>query len=114
MIIKKFSSKEKQIINSTLEIKPTLFNEDICYLSPLWNAIDFINKINSDTWFMQDNQSFSAKGVFLKLNYQLKLMIHEKFLGVKKGIVFDYKFNLRKNSKTLKKKYSILDINYKK
>lgn len=110
MIINKLSNKENQIINITLEIKPKIFNKDRFYLSEPWNTKDFINKINSDTSFVQDNQDFSEIGKLKWLHYQLNRMTQGKLLRLKKCIFFD----LRQNSKTLKNKYEIIDFHYSK
>ena len=114
MIINKSINKENKIIDIALEINPTIFNEERSYFYQPCNAKDFINKKNSDTWFVQYNKSFSEKGKLERPHYQSNLTTQGNFLGVKKGILFDVKLDLRENSKTLKNKYAILDFHHTK
>ena len=74
MKVNKLRNKENQIINGPLEIKPKIFNDDRGYFYETWNAKDFEAKIDSETSFVQDNQSFSLRGTLRGLHYQLNPM----------------------------------------
>tara|TARA_B100000212_G_scaffold342216_1_gene328254 strand:+ start:2912 stop:3322 length:411 start_codon:yes stop_codon:yes gene_type:complete len=106
MIISKLSNKENTIINFILEIMPKIFNQERDYLFEHLNAKNFIKKINSETSFTQGNPAFSERGTLKALNYKFNRLIQVKLASVKEGIVFYF----RKNSKTQKNKYSIVDL----
>ena len=108
MKVKKLRNKENEIINGPLEIKPRIFNDHRGYFYETWNAKDFQNKINSDTSFVQDNQSFSEKGTLRGLHYQLDPMAQGKLVRVTQGKVFDVIVDLRQNSKTFKSWTSLI------
>ena len=110
MIINKLINKENKIINFILEIMPKIFNQERDYLFEQLNAKDFIKKINSYNSFTQDNQALSERGTLKALNYKLNRLIQVKIASLKESIVFDF----RRNSKTQKNKYSILDLKYTK
>ena len=108
MKVNKLSNKKNQIINGPLEIKPKIFNDDRGYFYETWNAKDFEAKIDSETSFVQDNQSFSERGTLRGLHYQLNPMAQGKLVRVTKGIVFDVVVDLRKNSNTFKSWTSLI------
>ncbi len=108
MKVKKLRNKENQIINGPLEIKPQIFNDDRGYFYETWNAKDFEAKIDSETSFVQDNQSFSERGTLRGLHYQLNPMAQGKLVRVTKGIVFDVIVDLRKKSNTFKSWASLI------
>ena len=91
-----------------MEIKPKIFNDDRGYFYETWNAKDFEANINSETSFVQDNQSFSERGTLRGLHYQLNPMAQGKLVRVTKGIVFDVIVDLRKNSRTFKSWTSLI------
>jgi dTDP-4-dehydrorhamnose 3,5-epimerase len=53
--------------------------------------------------FIQDNHSFSKKGVLRGLHYQLPPYEQGKLVGVVKGAVFDVAVDIRKDSSTFGK-----------
>ena len=108
MKVNKLRNKENQIINGPLEIKPKIFNDDRGYFYETWNAKDFEANINSETSFVQDNQSFSERGTLRGLHYQLNPMAQGKLVRVTKGIVFDVIVDLRQKSKTFKSWTSLI------
>ena len=108
MKLNKLRNKENQIINGPLEIKPKIFNDDRGYFYETWNAKDFEANINSETSFVQDNQSFSERGTLRGLHYQLNPMAQGKLVRVTKGIVFDVIVDLRQNSQTFKSWTSLI------
>ena len=108
MKVNKLRNKENQIINGPLEIKPKIFNDDRGYFYETWNAKDFEAKIDSETSFVQDNQSYSERGTLRGLHYQLNPMAQGKLVRVTKGIVFDVIVDLRQKSKTFKSWTSLI------
>ena len=108
MKVNKLRNKENQIINGPLEIKPKIFNDDRGYFYETWNAKDFEANINSETSFVQDNQSFSERGTLRGLHYQLNPMSQGKLVRVTKGMVFDVIVDLRQKSKTFKSWTSLI------
>ena len=108
MKVNKLRNKENQIINGPLEIKPKIFNDDRGYFYETWNAKNFKSKINSETSFVQDNQSFSKVGTLRGLHYQLNPMAQGKLVRATKGIVFDVIVDLRQKSKTFKSWTSLI------
>ncbi len=108
MKVNKLRNKENQIINGPLEIKPKIFNDDRGYFYETWNAKNFESKINSETSFVQDNQSFSKVGTLRGLHYQLNPMAQGKLVRATKGIVFDVIVDLRQKSKTFKSWTSLI------
>ena len=108
MKVNKLRNKENQIINGPLEIKPKIFKDDRGYFYESWNAKDFEKNIDSETSFVQDNQSFSEKGTLRGLHYQLNPMAQGKLVRVTKGIVFDVIVDLRHKSKTFKSWTSLI------
>ena len=108
MKFNKLRDKENQIIIGPLEIKPKIFNDDRGYFYETWNAKDFEAKIDSETSFVQDNQSFSKRGTLRGLHYQLNPMAQGKLVRVTKGIVFDVIVDLRQKSKTFKSWTSLI------
>ena len=93
-------NQNNKIINGPLEIKPKVFHDERGYFYETWNSKDFEININSDTIFVQDNQSYSKKGTLRGLHYQLDPMAQGKLVRVTKGEVFDVIVDLRQNSKT--------------
>ena len=108
MKLNKLKNKDNQIINGPLEIKPKIFNDDRGYFYETWNAKEFKKYINTNTSFVQDNQSFSQRGTLRGLHYQLNPMAQGKLVRVTKGIVFDVIVDLRQNSKTFKSWTSLI------
>jgi|1048.fasta_scaffold17722_4 dTDP-4-dehydrorhamnose 3,5-epimerase len=54
--------------------------------------------------FVQENKSLSKqKNTFRGLHYQIENFAQDKLIGVDKGQIFDYIFDLRKKSKTYNK-----------
>ena len=108
MKVNPLRNRENQIIDGPLEIKPKIFNDDRGYFYETWNAKDFEANINSETSFVQDNQSFSERGTLRGLHYQLNPMAQGKLVRVTKGIVFDVIVDLRHKSKTFKSWTSLI------
>ncbi len=70
-------------------------------------SIKRYNDFLKDIQFVQDNTSKSAKGVLRGLHFQKKPFAQGKLVGVKTGKVFDVAVDLRTDSKTYGKYFSI-------
>lgn len=87
-------------------IKPKVFYDDRGYFFESYNEKDFLdNGINIK--FVQDNQSKSKKGVLRGLHFQ-KNYPQTKLVRCIRGEVVDVAVDLRKNSNTFGKWYSVL------
>ena len=87
-------------------IKPVVFNDNRGFFYELYNEKKYsANGIN--TQFVQDNVSFSKKGTIRGLHYQLNPFSQAKLVYVIKGAVLDVVVDLRKNSPTYGKHFSI-------
>ena len=86
-------------------ISPKVFKDDRGYFLETYNKNDF-EEIEICNEFVQDNQSFSSKGVIRGLHFQINYP-QSKLVRVVKGSVFDVAVDLRKNSKTYGKYYGV-------
>jgi dTDP-4-dehydrorhamnose 3,5-epimerase len=91
-------------IEGLVEIIPAVFNDDRGWFFEFYKADRFIN--NGITYnFVQENQSFSKKGVVRGLHMQLEPHAQAKLVSVISGKVLDVVADLRAGSKTFGKVY---------
>src|SRR5690606_18698891 len=81
-------------------IEPTLFNDARGYFFESFNASRFNAAIGQTVNFVQDNQSFSTKGVIRALHYQIGDHAQAKLARVLHGKVLDVAVDLRAGSST--------------
>lgn len=81
-------------------LEPNVFNDSRGYFFESFNAKTFIEHVNSKTVFLQDNESFSTKGVLRGLHYQTGEYAQAKLVRVVQGSVLDVAVDLRQDSKT--------------
>jgi len=93
MIIKDF------FIKGLLEIIPDIYEDDRGYFFESYNQNEF-KKININDEFIQDNQSFSKKGVVRGLHLQKPPFEQGKLVRVLSGKVLDVAVDVRNGSKT--------------
>ena len=86
-------------------IEPTVFGDNRGYFLETYNKKDF-EEIGIKTEFIQDNQSKSTKGVLRGLHFQ-KENTQAKIVRCISGKVFDVAVDLRADSQTYGKWYSI-------
>ncbi|MEG0408089.1 MAG: dTDP-4-dehydrorhamnose 3,5-epimerase [Bacilli bacterium] len=86
-------------------ITPIIHKDDRGYFMETYNYNDMMT-VGLDMVFVQDNQSYSSKGVLRGLHYQVNFP-QGKLVRVIKGKVFDVAVDLRKNSKTFGQWYGI-------
>jgi len=86
-------------IEGLVEIFPKIFTDERGYFLESYNATAFA-KQGLDLTFVQDNHSFSHKGVMRGLHLQKKPFEQGKLIRVISGKVIDVVVDIRKNSKT--------------
>jgi dTDP-4-dehydrorhamnose 3,5-epimerase len=86
-------------IPDVLIIEPKVFDDDRGWFLESFNKKEFSAAIGSDITFVQDNQSFSKKGVLRGLHYQVE-QTQGKLVRVCSGSVFDVVVDLRETSST--------------
>lgn len=93
-------------IPDVILIEPKSYPDDRGYFFESFKASDF-KKANLPTHFVQDNFSFSKKGVIRGLHYQKAPKAQGKLIIVLKGSVWDVAVDIRKYSPTYLKWTSI-------
>lgn len=88
-------------------IKPTVFDDERGCFFESFNQKKFQELTGNDTVFVQDNQSYSAKGVLRGLHLQKGESAQAKLVSVVKGEVLDIAVDLRAGSKTFGKHFGI-------
>jgi dTDP-4-dehydrorhamnose 3,5-epimerase len=86
-------------IPDVLVIEPKFFNDDRGWFFESFNEKDFSSAVGEKVIFVQDNHSFSKKGVLRGLHYQMEYA-QGKLVRVCHGAVFDVAIDLRNASST--------------
>ena len=89
-------------------IEKTKFNDERGYFMEFFREDSFNGKFK-DLKFVQDNLSFSRKGVIRGLHFQKNPFAQGKLVSVLHGRIMDVAVNLRKNSKDFGK-YIITEL----
>lgn len=89
-----------------LVFEPKVFEDSRGYFFESYNEKTFLNE-NIDLRFVQDNQSSSSYGVVRGLHYQLSPHAQTKLVRVLTGTIVDIAVDIRKNSPTFSKVFSI-------
>jgi dTDP-4-dehydrorhamnose 3,5-epimerase len=89
-------------ISDVLVIEPKVFGDDRGWFFESFNENDFSAAVGEKVIFVQDNHSFSKKGVLRGLHYQTD-HTQGKLVRVSHGAVFDVVVDLRKSSLTFGK-----------
>ena len=84
-------------------LNPKVFADARGYFMETWREADFYAHIGHDVHFVQDNQSFSSRGVLRGLHYQQGEFSQAKLVRVLAGTVVDVAVDLRKDSPTFGK-----------
>lgn len=88
--------------------EPNIFEDERGYFYESYNKKFFDKEIQSNTLFVQDNQSYSKKGVIRGLHYQFYPYSQGKIIRVLKGKIFDVAIDLRINSPYYGKYQSVI------
>ena len=95
----------KTFIEDLLIIEPQLFKDDRGFFYESYNKNNLDKVIN--IVFVQDNESKSGKGVIRGLHFQAPPFEQTKLVRCISGNILDIAVDLRKNSKTYGKSFSI-------
>ena len=88
--------------------EPTLFEDERGYFMETFNNERFDSLTGQQVSFVQDNQSYSKKGVVRALHYQRGEYAQAKLVRVLRGEVLDVAVDIRRGSKTFGKHISVL------
>lgn len=89
----------KTNIEDVLIIEPNIFGDSRGYFFESFSDKEFKEKV-CDTTFVQDNESYSTKGVIRGLHYQIGEHAQAKLVRVVKGKVIDVAVDIRRGSPT--------------
>jgi dTDP-4-dehydrorhamnose 3,5-epimerase len=89
-------------------IEPKIIQDSRGYFMETFNENVFQNEIGKKIVFVQDNQSFSSKGVLRGFHYQTGDHAQAKLVRVLQGEVLDVAVDIRPNSSTYGHYVSIL------
>ncbi len=98
----------KTTIEGCYELIPRVFNDERGYFFESFNQFAFETQTGTKVDFVQDNQSYSTRGVLRGLHYQKGESAQAKLVRVLEGKVLDVAIDLRKNSKTFLNVYSTI------
>ena len=98
---------EQTFIKDLLLITPTVFEDSRGYFFEVYNKSKF-SDLGISIDFVQDNQSFSQKGTLRGLHYQNPPFAQTKLVRVLQGEIIDVAVDLRKDSPTFGKHFSVL------
>jgi dTDP-4-dehydrorhamnose 3,5-epimerase len=91
-------------------IEPRIFGDARGYFFEPYNRNTFLKEWNIDETFVQDNESYSRRGVVRGLHYQAGGMAQAKLVRVVLGRVLDVVVDIRRSSPFFGKVYSyVLD-----
>ncbi|WP_310993435.1 dTDP-4-dehydrorhamnose 3,5-epimerase [Aequorivita marina] len=99
---------QKSPLEDCFILKPRVFRDERGLFYETYNQRDFEKTTGLKTEFVQDNQSVSSKGVLRGLHFQKGKMAQAKLVRAVKGKVLDIVVDLRKNSKTFGKSFSLI------
>lgn len=89
-------------------IDPKVIHDERGYFMESFNERTFAQKTGIDAHFVQDNQSFSSRGVLRGLHYQTGENAQAKLVRVLQGEVLDVAVDIRPESKTYGQYDSVL------
>lgn len=98
----------KTPIDGLIILNPRVFKDDRGYFFESYNAVTFSNLVGYEVNFVQDNQSYSTKGVLRGLHLQKGEFSQAKLVRVTKGEVLDVAVDLRAGSLTYGQYHSVL------
>lgn len=97
---------EQTFIKDLVILTPSVFEDERGYFFEGYNKTK-LNSLGIDIDFVQDNQSFSKKGTLRGLHYQNPPFAQTKLVRVLQGEIIDVAVDLRKDSPTFGKHFSI-------
>lgn len=97
---------ESTFIKDLIILTPTVFEDERGYFMETFNS-NKLKDLGIVIDFVQDNQSFSQKGTLRGLHYQNPPYAQTKLVRVLQGEIIDVAVDLRKNSPTFGKHFTI-------
>jgi len=94
-------------LEGCLIIEPKVFGDERGYFFESYNQQKFTEFTGQHIVFVQDNQSYSTKGVLRGIHLQKGGSAQAKLVRVVKGEVLDVAVDLRRNSKTYGQHFDI-------
>lgn len=98
---------EKTVIEDLVILTPNVYKDSRGYFFEAYNQAEFHNN-GIDYAFIQDNQSFSKRGVIRGLHLQINPFAQAKLVRVLEGEILDVAVDLRKNSATYGQHVSVV------
>lgn len=98
---------KQTFIQDLVIIEPAVFEDERGYFFESYNKIK-LESLGITIDFVQDNQSFSKRGTLRGLHYQNPPFAQTKLVRVLQGEIIDVAVDLRKDSPTFGKHFSIL------
>lgn len=89
-------------------LEPKIINDSRGYFMESFNENAFQKAVGQEVHFVQDNQSFSTKGVLRGLHYQIGEHAQAKLVRVLSGEVLDVAVDIRPDSETFGQHFSIV------
>lgn len=86
------------VLPEVLLFEPRMFEDSRGYFYESFNATRFAELTGLNVYFVQDNQSRSAKGVLRGLHYQLPPAPQGKLVRAVTGAIFDVAVDIRRGS----------------
>lgn len=99
---------EKTPLNDCFVLTPSVFRDERGLFLESYNKNLFKEVTGMDVDFVQDNQSQSTHGVLRGLHYQMGEQAQSKLVRVVFGKVLDIVVDVRKNSNTFGRSFSII------
>ena len=99
---------EQTNLKGCFVIKPNVFKDERGWFFESFNANVFSKETGITINFVQDNESKSSKGVLRGLHFQTGDYAQAKLVRVVKGSVLDVCVDIRKDSRTFGKYYSLI------
>jgi len=99
---------QKTTLKDCLILTPTIFRDERGAFYETYNEKLFKKVTGIDVNFVQDNQSTSTFGVLRGLHFQIGKMAQAKLVRVIQGKVLDIVVDVRKDSETFGKHFSIV------
>jgi dTDP-4-dehydrorhamnose 3,5-epimerase len=96
----------RTLIEGLVVLEPRVFGDSRGYFMETFQQ-DTFNELVTKTQFIQDNESKSSKGVLRGLHFQIPPFDQAKLVRVVEGSVLDVAVDLRTNSATYGKHYTI-------
>jgi len=99
---------EETYLSGCFVITPKVFEDERGYFFESYNQKTFETETSIKANFVQDNQSKSSKGVLRGLHFQIGEHAQAKLVQVIKGKVLDVCVDIRKESSTFGKHFSLI------